>query len=55
VGKTARLPYLLQIIIEQQVSLISARSMLKRLKSNIEPFTPERFIELREEFLRSWD
>jgi len=46
-------PTLLQIIIEQQVSLISARSMLKRLKSNIEPFTPERFIELREEFLRS--
>ena len=46
-------PTLLQIIIEQQVSLVSARSMLKRLKSNIEPFTPERFIELREEFLRS--
>src|SRR6266850_360625 len=41
-------PTLLQIIIEQQVSLISARSMLKRLKSNIEPF-----IEPREEFLRS--
>ena len=46
-------PTLLQIIIEQQVSLVSARSMLKRLKSNIEPFTPERFIELKEEFLRS--
>ena len=46
-------PTLLQIIIEQQVSLISARSMFKRLKSNIEPFTPERFIELGEEFLRS--
>jgi DNA-3-methyladenine glycosylase II len=27
--------------------------MLKRLKSNVEPFTPKRFIELREEFLRS--
>ena len=46
-------PTLLQIIIEQQVSLVSARSMLKRLKSNIEPFTPERFIVLNETFLRS--
>lgn len=44
---------LLQIIIEQQVSLTSARSMVKRLTTNIEPFTPERFIELNEPHLRS--
>ncbi len=46
-------PTLLQIIIEQQVSLISARSMVKRLTQNIQPFTPERFIELNEGYLRS--
>ena len=44
---------LLRIVLEQQVSLISARSMFERLKSNIEPFTPERFIESGEAFLRS--
>ena len=46
-------PTLLRIILEQQVSLVSARSMFERLKSNIEPFTPERFIESGEAFLRS--
>lgn len=44
---------LLQIIIEQQVSLVSARSMVKRLTQNIQPFTPARFIELNELYLRS--
>jgi DNA-3-methyladenine glycosylase II len=44
---------LLRIVLEQQVSLVSARSMFERLKSNIEPFTPERFIESGEAFLRS--
>ena len=44
---------LLRIVLEQQVSLASARSMFERLKSNIEPFTPERFIESGEAFLRS--
>jgi len=44
---------LLQIIIEQQVSLVSARSMVKRLTAGIQPFTPERFIELNEPYLRS--
>lgn len=46
-------PTLLQIIIEQQVSLVSARSMVKRLTTSIEPFSPERFIELDEPHLRS--
>lgn len=46
-------PTLLQIIIEQQVSLTSARAMVKRLTTSIEPFTPERFIELNEPHLRS--
>lgn len=44
---------LVQIIIEQQVSLVSARAMFERLKANIEPFAAERFIELGEPFLRS--
>jgi DNA-3-methyladenine glycosylase II len=46
-------PSLLRIILEQQVSLISARAMFARLKSNIDPFTPERFIGSGEAFLRS--
>jgi DNA-3-methyladenine glycosylase II len=44
---------LLRIVIEQQVSLVSARAMFERLKSNIQPFTAERFIELGESYLRS--
>lgn len=44
---------LLQIVLEQQVSLSSARSMFGRLNSNVEPFTPERFIESGEAHLRS--
>lgn len=43
---------LLRIILEQQVSLISARSMFKRLKSNIDRFTAEGFIEFGEQNLR---
>src|SRR5260370_36000393 len=46
-------PTLLRIILEQQVSLVSARSMFARLKSNIEPFTHEAFIEAGEAYLRS--
>ena len=46
-------PTLLRIVIEQQVSLISARAMFERLKSNIEPFTPEGLIDSGEPFLRS--
>jgi DNA-3-methyladenine glycosylase II len=46
-------PTLLRIILEQQVSLVSARAMFERLKSNIEPFTALRFIESGEPYLRS--
>ena len=46
-------PTLLRIILEQQVSLISARAMFARLKSNIQPFTAEGFIKAGEAHLRS--
>ena len=44
---------LIQIILEQQISLASAASMFRRLKENIAPFTPARFVELGEAYLRS--
>jgi DNA-3-methyladenine glycosylase II len=43
---------LVHIILEQQVSLSSAKSMLLRLEREIQPFTPERFLELGETHLR---
>ena len=43
---------LVHIILEQQVSLSSAKSMLLRLETAIQPFTPERFLELGDEHLR---
>jgi DNA-3-methyladenine glycosylase II len=43
---------LVHIILEQQVSLKSAKSMLLRLQGAIEPFTPERFVELGDAHLR---
>jgi DNA-3-methyladenine glycosylase II len=43
---------LVHIILEQQVSLKSAKSMLFRLQTTIEPFTPLRFIELGDSYLR---
>jgi DNA-3-methyladenine glycosylase II len=46
-------PTLVHIILEQQVSLKSAKSMLVRLQSAIEPFTPLRFIQLGDAYLRS--
>lgn len=46
-------PTLLRIILEQQVSLRSARAMFERLKSNIEPFSATGFIEAGESSLRS--
>lgn len=52
-GRKPGFATLVQIIIEQQVSLISARAMFQRLQANIEPFAAERFIELGEPFLRS--
>jgi DNA-3-methyladenine glycosylase II len=44
---------LVHIILEQQVSLKSAKAMLVRLQGVIEPFTPERFVELGEAYFRS--
>jgi DNA-3-methyladenine glycosylase II len=44
---------LVHIILEQQVSLKSAKAMLVRLEGAIEPFTPERFVELGDGYLRS--
>jgi len=43
---------LVHIILEQQVSLSSAKSMLLRLERDIHPFEPERFLELGEMHLR---
>ena len=44
---------LVHIILEQQVSLKSAKSMLLRLQSRIDPFTPPHFLELGDGYLRS--
>lgn len=44
---------LVHIILEQQVSLKSAKAMLVRLEASIQPFTPLRFIELGDTYLRS--
>jgi DNA-3-methyladenine glycosylase II len=46
-------PTLVHIILEQQVSLKSAKAMLLRLQSAIDPFTPERFVQLGETHFRS--
>jgi DNA-3-methyladenine glycosylase II len=43
---------LIKIILEQQVSLASAASLFKRLRSNVVPFNPIRMIELGEAHLR---
>jgi DNA-3-methyladenine glycosylase II len=52
-GRRPGFPTLLRIVLEQQVSLVSARAMFARLKSNIEPFTALGFIEAGEAYLRS--
>ena len=52
-GRKPGFTTLVRIIVEQQVSLVSARAMFERLKANIEPLTAERFIEVGEPFLRS--
>ena len=44
---------LLRIVLEQQVSLVSARAMFDRLKANINPFNAETFIDRGEAYLRS--
>lgn len=43
---------LVHIILEQQVSLKSAKAMLLRLQSKIDPFTPEQFALLGDPYLR---
>ena len=43
---------LVHIILEQQVSLKSAKAMLVRLEGAIQPFTPLRFLELGDTHLR---
>ena len=52
-GRSQTFPTLVRIILEQQVSLASAASVFARLSRSIVPFTPERFIALGEEYLRS--
>ena len=52
-GRRPGFETLLRIVLEQQVSLVSARSMFARLNSNIQPFTPEGFITAGEARLRS--
>ena len=52
-GRRPGFETLLRIVLEQQVSLISARAVFARLKSNIEPFTPASFILRDEPYLRS--
>ena len=52
-GRRPGFETLLRIVLEQQVSLISARAVFARLKSNIEPFIPASFISRDEPYLRS--
>jgi DNA-3-methyladenine glycosylase II len=52
-GRRPGFDTLLRIVLEQQVSLVSARSMFARLKANIQPFTPKAFITAGEARLRS--
>lgn len=52
-GRRPGFETLLRIVLEQQVSLVSARSMFARLNSNIQPFTPAGFITAGEARLRS--
>ena len=52
-ARRAGFPTLVQIILEQQVSLASAASLFARLKKNTTPFRPARMIELGEQHLKS--
>ena len=45
-ARHANFPTLLQIILEQQVSLSSAQATLTKLKSIVSPLTPEKILEL---------
>jgi DNA-3-methyladenine glycosylase II len=45
-------PTLVYIILEQQVSLASARALYQRLQDVVKPFTPGRFLQLTEAEMR---
>jgi DNA-3-methyladenine glycosylase II len=45
-------PSLIYIILEQQVSLASARALYQRLQEALKPFTPRRFLKLTEAEMR---
>src|SRR5437868_5092633 len=45
-------PSLIYIILEQQVSLASARALYRRLQETVRPFSPARFLELTETEMR---
>lgn len=45
-------PTLVYIILEQQVSLASARALYQRLQEAVKPFTPSHFLELSEVEMR---
>jgi len=45
-------PTLVYIILEQQVSLASARALYQRLHAAVKPFTPARFLKLKETEMR---
>lgn len=52
-GRKPGFPTLVRIILEQQVSLASARSMFNRLAASLLPFAATRFVELGEPHFRS--
>lgn len=52
-GRRPGFATLLRIVLEQQVSLVSARAMFDRLRLDINPFTSEHFIDRGEANLRS--
>ena len=52
-GRKPGFPTLVRIILEQQVSLASARSMFTRLTASVIPFAAERFVEMGEPHFRS--
>jgi DNA-3-methyladenine glycosylase II len=52
-GRRPGFDTLLRILLEQQVSLVSARSMYNRLRANIDPFDAMTFIDRGEESLRT--
>src|SRR5215471_2690902 len=52
-GRRPGFDTLLRILLEQQVSLVSARSMYNRLRANMDPFAATTFIDRGEESLRA--